>query len=120
MIFCPRSIVDRETCYQLVGNVEMEDSYFGTFRASGKRGRGAAQKTKIIISMQVGDDNKPNFANMNVVLSVDGENISKTANENILKSKNSYQESVLECFRSRMIDQVKMRMMAPRMPISLM
>jgi len=80
-----KAMADRDARYQLAGIVEMDDGYFGTFRASGKRGRGAEQKSKVLVSVQVNDNNKPIFANMSVVPSVDGENISKTANENIQK-----------------------------------
>ena len=80
-----KAMADRDAQYQLAGIVEMDDSYFGAQRVKGKRGRGAAKKSKVVVSVQVNEGDKPIFAKMNVVYAVDRENITKTATDNIQK-----------------------------------
>ena len=80
-----KAMADRDAKYKLVGIVEMDDSYFGKLRATGKRGRGADKKSKVIVSVQLTPDNNPLFAAMNVVPHVDGDNIKKTAKNNVKK-----------------------------------
>ena len=80
-----KAMADRDAQYQLAGIVEMDDSYFGAQRVKGKRGRGAAKKSKVVVSVQVNEGDKPIFAKMNVVHAVDRENITKTATDKIQK-----------------------------------
>lgn len=78
-----KAMSDRDAHYKLAGLIEMDDSYFGTFRAKGKRGRGSDKKSKVIVCTQVNKLNKPVFASMTVVPNVDSENIKKTAQQDI-------------------------------------
>ena len=54
-----KAMADRDAKYKLVGIVEMDDSYFGKLRATGKSGRGADKKSKVIVSVQLTPDNNP-------------------------------------------------------------
>jgi transposase-like protein len=74
---------DRDATYKLAGLIEMDDSYFGTRHAEGKRGRGADKKSKVIVSVQLNDDENPIFAAMKVVPKVDGDNIKITATDTV-------------------------------------
>jgi len=76
-----KAMSDRDSNYKLSGIIEMDDSYFGTFRASGTRGRGAAKKSKVIVSVQLNKYDKPVFARMNVVPAVSEKNVAQTANQ---------------------------------------
>ena len=78
-----KAMSDRDADYKLAGLVEMDDSYFGTRGASGKRGRGADKKSKVIVSVQLNEDNNPVFADMKVVPHVDSKNIKKIAEDKI-------------------------------------
>jgi transposase-like protein len=78
-----KALKDRDDRYKLGGIVEMDDSYFGFRNAAGKRGRGASEKTKVVVSVKVNENNKPVFASMAVVTKVDKTNISQVAHNKI-------------------------------------
>ncbi|NIV10084.1 MAG: IS1595 family transposase [Aliifodinibius sp.] len=79
-----KALADRESRYKLAGIIEMDDSYFGQRKATGKRGRGADKKAKVIISVQLNEtEEKPIFASMTVVERIDKENITNTAEKKI-------------------------------------
>ena len=79
-----KALQDRDAHYKLAGVVEMDDSYFGERKTSGKRGRGAEKKAKVILSVKLDDnEKKPIFAAMNVVPRLDKRNIAETAENNI-------------------------------------
>jgi transposase-like protein len=79
-----KALKDRDALYKLNGILEMDDSYFGAQHATGKRGRGAEKKSKVIVSVKVSSDNeKPIFASMSVVSKIDKVNISQVAQNKI-------------------------------------
>lgn len=79
-----KALADRESRYKLAGIIEMDDSYFGQRKATGKRGRGADKKAKVIISVQLNEtEEKPIFASMTVVERINKENITNTAEKKI-------------------------------------
>ena len=78
-----KAMSDRDAHYKLAGIIEMDDSYFGTFRANGKRGRGSDKKSKVIVCTQINEKNKPVSASMIVVEKVDSENIKQTVQQDI-------------------------------------
>lgn len=78
-----KALMDRDARYQLSGILEMDDSYFGARQVSGKRGRGAEGKSKVLVSVKVNEINKPVFASMSVVSKIDKENISQVAQDKI-------------------------------------
>lgn len=78
-----KSLADRDAKYQLGGLIEMDDSYFGEKRVPGKRGRGAANKAKVLISVKLNEWNDPVFANMSVVSTIDSMNISQVVHDKI-------------------------------------
>lgn len=78
-----KALADRDAQYKLAGLIEMDDSYFGQCRVSGKRGRGAENKAKVIVSVQVNEWKNPVFANMTVVPHVDKQNVAQVTQNNI-------------------------------------
>lgn len=78
-----QAMADRDALYKLGGILEMDDSYFGERNVSGKRGRGAEKKAKVVVSVQVNEKDKPVFATMDVVPKVDKSNIAKVAEKQI-------------------------------------
>jgi len=57
-----KAMADRDAHYKLAGLVEIDDAYFGAPK-SGKRGRGAAGKAKVVVAVENKDD-KPGVAKM--------------------------------------------------------
>ena len=47
-------MMERDAKKRLIGRIEMDDAYLGGHRSGGKRGRGAAGKTRSILIAQVG------------------------------------------------------------------
>lgn len=70
-----KAMADRDANYKLAGLVEMDDSYFGAPK-SGKRGRGAAGKAKVVVAVENTED-KPGFAKMYQVKKVSKDEINK-------------------------------------------
>lgn len=70
-----KAMADRDAHYKLAGLVEMDDSYFGAPK-SGKRGRGAAGKAKVVVAVENTEDN-PGFAKMCQVKKVSKNEIDK-------------------------------------------
>ena len=60
-----QALAARDANYQLAGLIEMDDTYFGAPKP-GKRGRGAAGKTKVVVAVETPTD-KPRFAAMRLV-----------------------------------------------------
>lgn len=57
-----KAMADRDAPYKLAGLIEMDDAYFGAPR-SGKRGRGAEGKAKVVVAVESRGD-KAGFATM--------------------------------------------------------
>jgi transposase-like protein len=72
-----KAMADREACYTLAGLIEMDDSYFGASKP-GKRGRGAAGKAKVVVSVETREE-KPGFAKMQQVHTVSAHQIHEMA-----------------------------------------
>lgn len=72
-----KAMQEREAYYKLAGLIEMDDAYFGASKP-GKRGRGAAGKATVVVSVQRRDD-KPGFAKMQHVGSLTGQEIDHVA-----------------------------------------
>lgn len=68
----------RDEEYLLKGIVEMDDAFFGAPSEEGKRGRGT-DKTPAIIAVSLDEDGKPEYVKIEVVESVDGATVVKTA-----------------------------------------
>jgi transposase-like protein len=78
-----KAMADRDAHYTLAGLIEMDDAYLGQRQVPGKRGRGAEKKVKIIVSVKVNQWERPVYAQMTVIPSLDKDNISKMAEEKI-------------------------------------
>lgn len=78
-----KAMADRNLLYVLTGRTETDDSVFGAKNVKGKRGRGAAKKTNVIVSVQVTPENRPIFACMDVVERLDSEHVKKTIEKQI-------------------------------------
>lgn len=74
-----KALADRDADYKLAGLMEMDDAYFGAPK-SGKRGRGAGGKGKVVVAVETPDD-KPRFASMRRVPRMGGEEIQTMAQE---------------------------------------
>jgi len=68
---------ERDTRYMLDNIIEMDDAFFGG-SAAGKRGRGAENKTQVIVSVE-NCGNRAGFAKMTVVESVDAPSVEACA-----------------------------------------
>ena len=72
----------RDAEYILAGIVELDDTYFGSPKKGGKRGRGT-NKIKVLASLSTNGQNKPEYLKMQVVPDLKGKTISKFATQNI-------------------------------------
>ena len=70
-----RAMAQRDGYYKLAGLIEVDDTYFGAPK-SGKRGRGAASKAKVVVAVETQRE-KPGFATMQQIEQLSGEQISQ-------------------------------------------
>jgi transposase-like protein len=76
------AMAERNGKYMLSGIVEIDDTYIGSQKKGGKRGRGTT-KTKVIIAISKDEDNKPQYLKMRVVPNLKGKTIEKFTTQNI-------------------------------------
>ncbi len=76
-----KAMAERDAYYKLAGLIEVDDTYFGAPKA-GKRGRGAAGKAKVVVSVETQGD-KPGFATMQQVETLSGESISQVLKDRL-------------------------------------
>lgn len=74
---------DRDDRYLLEHVVEMDESFFGG-AAAGKRGRGAENKTQVIVAVE-NNDKSAGYAKMTVIETVDGETVKTVAERTVKK-----------------------------------
>lgn len=77
------ALSDRDARYLLTGIIEMDDSYFGSSKTPGKRGRGADKKSTVVVSAQTNEFKKPVFASMTVVPKINSENVSSVSESTV-------------------------------------
>lgn len=82
-----KAMADRNDRYKLEGFIEADDTVFGAKNVSGKRGRGAAGKTKVIVSVAVNKHDKPVFANMTVVDNLKMDTVNDAIEQQIQKGQ---------------------------------
>ena len=75
---------ERDSHYFLGGIVEMDESFFGAPSEGGKRGRGT-DKTPVLVSVSLNDQQKPQFARMQVLETVDGAAVEDFLHDNVVK-----------------------------------
>ena len=68
-----KAMAERDTGYKLAGLIELDDTYVGGPKP-GKRGRGAAGKSKVMVAVET-PGNKPRFAAMCQVSKVSSDEI---------------------------------------------
>jgi transposase-like protein len=73
------ALADREANDKLAGLIEMDYTYFGAPKR-GKRGRGAAGKTKVLVAVEI-PENKPRFVVMHMVPRVSSQEIQALVRE---------------------------------------
>ena len=78
-----KAMAERDAPYKLARLIEIDDSYFGEPK-SGKRGRGAGGKTKVVVAVEVKED-KPGFASIHQVQNLSGDEISLVLEEKLEK-----------------------------------
>ena len=76
-----KAMAERDAYYKLAGIVEMDDTYFGAPK-SGKRGRGAAGKAKVVVAVETNQE-KPGFATMQKVEHLSGHEISQVLTDRL-------------------------------------
>ena len=72
-----QAMAERDADYKLAGLIELDDTYVGGPKP-GKRGRGAAGKSKVMVAVETPGD-KPRFAAMRQVPRVSGDEIKAMA-----------------------------------------
>lgn len=72
----------RDAEYILAGIVELDDTYFGSPKKGGKRGRGTS-KIKVLAGLSTNEEDKPEYLKMQVVPDLKGKTIGKFAAQNI-------------------------------------
>lgn len=105
-----KAMRDRDNLYRLEEDIEMDDSYFGG-ASKGKRGRGAGNKSPVIVAVEY-RGSKPGFASMDVVDSMHAEELNDFAfrhfGENpILKTDGYSSYKVLDAAYEHLSDIVK-------------
>jgi len=88
---------ERDSEYVLSGIVEFDDTYFGSGKGGGKRGRGT-DKTSVVVAVSKTDDGKPQYLKMQVVPNIKGETIGEFATGNIAE-KSEVQTDAYRSFR---------------------
>lgn len=78
-----KAMANRNSLYKLDGIVETDDTVFGAKNVSGKRGRGAAQKTNVIVSVKVNHEENPVFVDMSVAENMKRETVKQVLKEQI-------------------------------------
>ena len=76
----------RDAKYQLSGFVELDDAYLGGQRSLGKRGRGAENKTTVIVGVQLTEAETPQYTSMIAVEDLSEQSL-KTATKEQIKKK---------------------------------
>jgi len=76
-----KAMAERDAYYRLAGLIEVDDTYFGAPK-SGKRGRGAAGKAKVVVAVETQHD-KPGFATMQKVEHLSGDEISQVLTDRL-------------------------------------
>ena len=72
-----KAMGQRDATYTLTGSIEMDDAFFGG-AAAGKRGRGAANKTKVVVMVESRDEHA-GFIGMKTVAKTDSAEIGAAA-----------------------------------------
>jgi transposase-like protein len=83
-----KAMHERDTLYKLGGLMELDDAYFGERTVSGKRGRGAAGKSSVIIAVGTRcykDTVKPSFLKIEVIDNMQKTNVQNFVESNIYK-----------------------------------
>jgi transposase-like protein len=70
-----KAMATRDASYQLSGLMELDDTYVGSKRKTGKRGRGASNKTIVLAGIEVPDNKKPKFAMLEAVKNLNAEEL---------------------------------------------
>lgn len=76
-----KAMKDRDAPYKLHHFIEMDDAYFGS-KSNGKRGRGASNKSKVVIAVE-NRGNAAGYATMHVVDHIDADNLTEFVRKHI-------------------------------------
>ena len=76
-----KAMATRDAYYKLAGLIEVDDTCFGAPK-SGKRGRGAAEKAKVVVAVETQHD-KPGFATMQQIETLSGDEISQVLGDRL-------------------------------------
>lgn len=74
---------ERDDSQPLVGNVQLDDAYWGGERRGGKRGRGAPGKTPFVVAVQTNDEGHPIAMRLSKVKSFSKEEIARWAQRHL-------------------------------------
>ncbi len=81
-----KAMGQRDKGYTLSGSIEMDDAFFGG-TGKGKRGRGATNKTTVMVMIENRDD-KAGYIAMQIMESLTGENVEKVTKKYIESGQN--------------------------------
>jgi len=90
---------ERDECYVLHGEVQMDDAYFGGERPGGKAGRGSENKVPIVAAISLSEAGHPIHAKISPVTGFTSEALAEWARQH-LSSSCSVLSDGLACFRS--------------------
>jgi len=96
---------ERDQMYQLFGTIELDDTYIGSLKRGGKRGRGS-KKTKIVVAVSKSKKGKPQYVKMTVVQNLKSKTIEKFALKNILK-ESTVQTDAYHSYRKPLVENYK-------------
>ena len=94
-----RAMSERDDCYVLQGEVQMDDAYFGGERPGGKAGRGSENKVPIVAAISLNAAGYPIHATISPVTGFTSEALVGWARQH-LSSSCSVLSDGLACFRS--------------------
>jgi len=85
-----KAMQEIDSSYTLQGIIEMDDSYFGSKNVSGKRGRGALNKTPVVVAVgkkEIEGETRPTFVKMEVLDNLRKEQIESFVFQKIVRDK---------------------------------
>lgn len=78
-----QAMASRDATYQLCGLIELDESYFGGKKHTGKRGRGSENKSPVLVAVEVPDNKRPKHAWFSQVSSLESDAIEKALKKKI-------------------------------------
>lgn len=81
-------MLERDSAKPISGRIEIDDSYLGPKRVSGKRGRGAGKKTPFIAAVETSEDKRPLRIKLSKVIRFSKEEVMRWSLHNLMPGSN--------------------------------